>query len=71
LFLLSDCSAELLDNLVHVGDLTLNLGDDLSLSLLKEHSVDKSPALASVVEALHGVHNELMLLLLLFDFEDL
>jgi hypothetical protein len=71
LFLLSDRSAELLDDLVHVGDLTLNLWDDLSLGLLKEHSIHKSPALASIVEGLHGVHDELMLLLFLFNFEDL
>ena len=64
-----DCLAELLDDLVHVSDLSLNLGDDLSLGLLEENTVDEAPALASVLEGLHSVHNEFVLLLFLFDFE--
>ena len=70
LFLGCNSLAELLDDMIHVFDLSLNLRDDIGLGLLKENAIDKAPAFAGRLQVLDGVHHEFMLLLLLLDLEN-
>ena len=58
LLLLGNCLAELADDTVHVLRLSLKLRDYVCLSLLEEDSVNKTPALTSVLKRSQGVSNE-------------
>ena len=63
--------AKLLNKVVHVLDLLVNLGDNLGLALLEEDAIDQAPALTRHLKVLNGVQHKFMLLLFIFDLEDL